>query len=223
MEQHHLPVRRTARFYSLGPWDRAVAQLWFVLHGHSQLAGAFLEEFTGLNDGTRLIVAPEALSRFYLETTPHGRHSPKVGARWMTREDRLAEIADYLGYLDALGAHVIERLGNPIPDTRTLGFSQGGATACRWLSRGSTEVRELILWGSLFPEDVLPTTRESRWQARLVTLVQGTEDTLVPAALHTRQVGILRQNGVPSRELSFRGGHRLDPALLRALAEGAPA
>src|ERR1051325_10016453 len=49
--------------------------------------------------GRRRLVAPEGLSRFYLSERATER---RVGASWMTREDRLAEIADYLGYLDAV-------------------------------------------------------------------------------------------------------------------------
>ena len=42
----------------------------------------------------RLLIAPEGLSRFY-----HEDHE-SIGASWMTREERLEEIKDYLMYLD---------------------------------------------------------------------------------------------------------------------------
>ena len=195
-------------------------QVWFAVHGHSQLAGSFLQDFSALDDGTRLIVAPEALSRFYLETTTQGRHSHRVGATWMTREDREAEIADYIGYLDALAASVSERLGGALPDARVLGFSQGGATVARWAARGSTSVPELILWGSLIPDDVLDGPGAERLAGMLVTLVQGIEDTLVSPELRIRQIAALKQRGVSCRLRSFAGGHRLDQEVLQALAEG---
>src|SRR5688500_9204944 len=89
MEEHHITVRRTARYYTLGPVDGDVAEVWIVCHGFAQLAGRFMRHFTAIDDGTRLIVAPEALNRFYVEAVP-GVHGPdsKVGATWMTREDR---------------------------------------------------------------------------------------------------------------------------------------
>ena len=44
-----------------------------------------------LDDGSRLIVAPEALSRFYLgEVSQRPASERRVGASWMTREDRPA-------------------------------------------------------------------------------------------------------------------------------------
>src|SRR5439155_5746399 len=96
-----IDVRRTARYYALGPDDHSACELWFVLHGYGQLAAQFVRLFETLDDGTRRIVAPEALNRFYLigaETAPAADRP--VGATWMTREDRDHEIEDYLGYLD---------------------------------------------------------------------------------------------------------------------------
>ncbi len=66
IREHHLPVTRTARYHTLGPESGAPKQLWIVCHGYGQLAARFLRHFEIINDGTRLIVAPEALSRFYL-------------------------------------------------------------------------------------------------------------------------------------------------------------
>ncbi|MFL5521990.1 MAG: hypothetical protein ACJ8B6_13695, partial [Gemmatimonadales bacterium] len=56
---HALIVPRTARYYTLGPTHGFPRELWFVCHGYGQLAGRFLRQFAPLDDGTRLIVAPE--------------------------------------------------------------------------------------------------------------------------------------------------------------------
>jgi len=93
--EHHIEVPRTARYLTLGPGD--AADVWIVIHGYGQLAGRFLRRFEPIDDGTRHIVAPEALSRFYVgnEAGRHGQSS-KVGATWMTREAREDEITDYV-------------------------------------------------------------------------------------------------------------------------------
>ena len=218
IQEHHLAVQRTARFYSLGPWQ-SVSQVWIVLHGHSQLARALLHDVVPLDNGQRLVVAPEGLSRFYLDTNSQGRHSHKVGASWMTREDRAAEIADYVDYLDHLVGHVEQRLGALPADVRVLGFSQGGATAARWVELGKRAAPDLILWGSLFPEDVLSSLGDSRWHDRSVTLVRGQDDGLVPADLQAAQLKDLERHGIRCRQRSFAGGHRLDAPTLLALAE----
>ena len=93
--EHHLAVNRTARYHTLGEPSAALRQVWFVLHGHAQLSAFFIRHFAVLDDGTRLIVAPEALDRFYVDrTTFTGAGQARVAATWMTKEDRLAEIAD---------------------------------------------------------------------------------------------------------------------------------
>jgi predicted esterase len=83
---------------------------------------------------------------------------------------------------------VEERLGDLPADVRVLGFSQGGATAARWVERGKRAASDLILWGSLLPEDVLAGLGDSRWHDRNVTLVRGQDDVLVPPDLHAAQL-----------------------------------
>src|SRR5512144_1837643 len=126
VQEHHFTTSRSARYYTLGPAAAAAREVWFLLHGYGQLAGRFLIAFQALDDGSRCLIAPEALSRFYLgEAT--GRHD-KVGASWMTREDRLTDIADYVRYLDGLYGDLVSgrRDGGGVT---VLGFSQGTATA----------------------------------------------------------------------------------------------
>src|SRR5207245_4750618 len=68
LQEHHLAVAKTARYYSLGEPGPATRQLWYVCHGYGQLAGRFLRHFEPLDDGSRVIIAPEGLSRFYLRS-----------------------------------------------------------------------------------------------------------------------------------------------------------
>ena len=42
------------------------------------------------------------------------------------------EIADYIGYLDAVAEEAIRRCNSPAVERTVLGFSQGAATAARW-------------------------------------------------------------------------------------------
>ena len=103
MQEHRITVSRAARYFTLGRLEREV---WFVLHGYGQLAGRFLRHFDPIDDGSRLVVAPEGLSRFYVSENS----AERVGATWMTKEDRLAEIDDYVRYLDAVYAAVTPML-----------------------------------------------------------------------------------------------------------------
>ena len=158
MKERHIRVNRTARYYTLGTDGPHLGEVWLVCHGYRQLARRFLPRFDGLDDGTRLIVAPEALSRFYLHDRMTGdRKEVPVGATWMTREHRESEIADYVAYLDAVlheatGSPVVQSGGDlgvasvgatsaesgvEIAPLTVLGFSQGSHTVCRWVAAGA--------------------------------------------------------------------------------------
>ena len=142
MREHSIKVRRSARYYTLGPDDeRAVRDVWFVLHGYGQLAAQFIGIFEALNDGTRLIVAPEALNRFYVagvETAPAAERG--VGATWMTREDRLNEIDDYVAAGVALNTSLETRIGqSPLLVIDALLRSEAIARADEDVKRRLTE------------------------------------------------------------------------------------
>ena len=201
-------MRRTARYHVLGDPTKARA-IWIVLHGYGHLARYFLTKFEGLEEGVA-IVAPEALNRFYLDEA-HNR----VGATWMTREDRENEITDQLGYLDALVKELRgERTDVPI---HVLGFSQGVATACRWSLLGKTKMDRLVLWaGSLPPE---PTFAELRtaWAHLTVEVVLGSEDPFSGEKELQATTARLEAAGVQYRLHRFTGGHALEPVLLGRL------
>jgi predicted esterase len=214
MQERRLTVTHSARYFTLGRPEREV---WFVLHGYGQLAARFLPHFESLNDGTRLIVAPEALSRFYLTESPTER---RVGASWMTREDRLTEIEDYVRYLDAVYADVFGSLDAGRIKVTVLGFSQGTATACRWTTLGAPRVDRLIVWGGEVPPD-LDLTREpaaGRLRSLRLALVYGRRDQFFTPKVVASTEARLREHGIPYALVPFDGGHEIDAAVLRRLA-----
>ena len=220
MTEHAIVVPRTARYCTIGPTHGFPRELWIVCHGYGQLAGRFLREFERLDDGTRLIVAPEALSRFYLDPIPVRRlqKEPRVGATWMTREDRDAEIADHVRYLDLVAAEVRHHLAGASPRIVVLGFSQGVATVCRWLAASELRADQLVLWGGLIP----PELDAAAWAARLheasITLVAGDADELLTPKLVAREAERLSAAGVAFAMQRFAGGHTIDADALDALA-----
>ena len=208
VRDHHLSVSRTARYATLGP--AAAADVWFTLHGYGQLARRFVREFEGIARD-RLIVAPEALNRFYLDP-PH----QKVGATWMTREDRLTDIADYVRYLDALAGVV---LGSASPRRVTvLGFSQGAATACRWVAQGCARVDRLVLWAGEVPPDLDLVAAAPRLSTLEIVLVAGEDDQFITPKVLAALSARLREYGVAHRTVTFAGGHGIDRTTLAGLA-----
>ncbi len=214
MKEHHITVPRTARYHIIGDAANAHA-LWIVLHGYGQLARFFLRPFEGL-EGTRLIAAPEGLSRFYTDAD----HS-RMGATWMTREDRDAEIADQASYLNALAESLLAQCppGTPL---HVLGFSQGVATACRWAVANTSPISRLVLWGGSMPPELLAPALAAKWQRSPITLVHGNADTIVGIDKLEESEARLRDAHVPFRTVQFAGGHVLNRLVLKQVLEDAP-
>ena len=90
MQEHRLSVARTARYFTLGERSGAAAEVWFACHGYGQLAGRFLEKLRALDDGTRYLVAPEGLSRFYLSESSTERRVGAMAVRGCRQRLRLS-------------------------------------------------------------------------------------------------------------------------------------
>ena len=234
MKERHIRVARTGRYYTLGPNDPPPEEIWVVCHGYRQLARRFLPRFAGLDDGKRLIVAPEGLSRFYLHDNElrHGKEVP-IGATWMTREDRESEIEDYVGFLDAVLAEVTRNLGDaPIggvegkgrdvdkgcPRLTVLGFSQGAQTVSRWVAAGEMATERIILWGGYLPDDFDLDRGLDRLRSATLVLVRGLDDPYISEEVHASQEKRLQELGVPFQSVTHPGGHQLNAALLADVA-----
>ena len=209
---HHLVVPRTARYYTLGESEAAEA-VWFVLHGYSMLAASFLQWFEPAARPGRLLVAPEGLSRAYFEE----QGARRVGASWMTKEDRDVEIEDYVRYLEQLAAQV-QQATPAAARIEVHAFSQGTATACRWVAFGRTRVDRLVLWAGGVPPD-LPLDRYGpALQQAGLTIAIGSRDRYISQADVDREQARLAGAGLFPTVHRFEGGHRVDGALLRTLA-----
>jgi predicted esterase len=217
--EHHLTVKRTARYYVLGDASARVSDVWIVCHGFAQLARSFVDEFRAIARAGRLIVAPEALNRFYLNREG-GRAgaSARVGATWMTREDRLAEIDDYVRYLDDLLRELVGEHASAVRVT-ALGFSQAAATVARWLVHGASRLDRVILWAGAFPPEIDPAgASHERLASTDLYMVTGRNDDLLDAAAIRAQRNALEKARVQCSFLEYDGGHSLNTETLRGLA-----
>ena len=214
MTEHHLAVIRTARYYQLGELSATTRRVWFVCHGYGQLAAYFSRHFAFITeaDPATVIIAPEGLSRFYLNG-----NGGRVGASWMTRDDRLHEIEDHIGFLNQLANQVLAQCADDVRVT-VLGFSQGTATVGRWLPWALFLPSHLILWAGSFPDDLEPTAAKRLLQTVPLTIVLGTEDPYISSSQLEHQQEHLRDLGATPRLVTFAGKHELNRAVLEELA-----
>lgn len=214
-----MPVARTARVAVAGGGPE-MRELWIVCHGYGQLASRFIARFAGIAGPHRRIVAPEALSRFYVERGA-GFHGPssQVGASWMTSEGRTDEIADYIAYLDAVYDAECAAKPRDTFSLRVLGFSQGTSTVSRWLAAGHAKADQLILWaGSIPPELSADEAARIKAIGRPILLVAGDEDQFITSKVLESQLSALRELGLDAELKRFPGGHEIDPATLASIA-----
>ena len=218
-EQRHITVPRSARYAILGSLDADLSEVWFVCHGHGQLAARFLSRFLPIESPRRLFIAPEALSRYYLSPPKAGPHPPgtPVGASWMTSEDRESEIEDYVSYLDLLHDEVFSVVDRTKVRLWVLGFSQGASTVVRWVVRGKVEPDRVIVASGMLPAELDETAAMRLVAPGSLTVTFGDDDEFAnPERIRTEEAK-LKELRIPYEMIRFKGGHTITPALLEQL------
>lgn len=204
--KYKIVVEKTAHYYSLGNISTAKT-LWFVLHGYGYNANYFIHKFDVLADEENLVIAPEGLSNFYVTGV-----SGRVGASWMTKENREDEIQDYLNYLNSLYETILSQIDLTEVKVNIIGFSQGGATAARWVSDNKIKCANLILWASVFPDDmefeVLKTQTNS-------FLLYGDDDEYVTPERIEKQKATLEKANINCKLIEFKGKHDVPAEVLK--------
>lgn len=209
MNTHHLKIEKTAKVCTLGN-PLTADRIWIVLHGYGQLAQYFIRHFNVLESQEIAIIAPEAMARFYVEG-----FSGRVGATWMTKEERETDIDDYIHYLNQVYHH-FQLQGKQVI---LLGFSQGGATASRWFSGSPQQFSRLILWSSIFPPDFDFASILTRLDNQKCELVFGTKDPF-RSEEHITQVKNIIKVFPDIRITSFDGAHEIhQETLLKMLTD----
>lgn len=215
MEEKAISFEFKARYYKLGSLNAQTKQVWLVLHGYGQLAQYFIKKFQKLTDHNICVIALEGLSKYYLsEFTEQGRKNNRVGALWMTSENRLMDIENYISYLTTVYNHELSGFNVPVT---LLGFSQGCATVCRWAASGKINFEKLILWAGLFPPDMNFETDKAAFASRKTIMVVGNQDPFVNAERMKEFDMLAHKLGITPEKIVFDGKHEVDEKVLEML------
>jgi dienelactone hydrolase len=222
MEERRIATTRTARYYTLG--SGPVQEVWVVCHGYGQLARYFLRHFEAVAAPGRLIVAPEALSRFYMDDADGGGTYRRVGASWMTRDAREDEIADYTRWLDTAYADALSRGPHPPPRAAgRAGVLPGDRhrlpLARRQPDAPAPPLRPPRALGRHPPGRPRPRSAHRAWLSGRLTLVVGDRDPFATPERMATLEARLRDHGIAYAVERYEGGHRLDASTLRRIAE----
>lgn len=218
MQLHTTAFDFKARYFKLGSVNDQTKKVWFVLHGYGQLAEYFLRKFKVLENANTCIIAPEGLSRFYLEEVSKRSQggSQRVGATWMTKENRQMDIDNYLNYLQSIyHTEIGERKDLEIT---ILGFSQGAATASRWILDDKIDFSRLILWAGIFPDDMNFQKGQAILSSKKVHLVYGENDPFLNDDRLVLMKSLTERLHVNATVHTFEGMHELDETTLLTLA-----
>ncbi len=204
MKGQNINVSFKARYFKLGKITPQTKNIWFVCHGYGQLANYFLRNFNILDSGDNCIIAPEGLSRFYLNG-----FTGRVGATWMTKEERLTDIENQIEYLNTVYQREIsEKIHNA--KITLFGFSQGVATISRWAMQENLKFDRLVLWAGNIPADLDFSFGKKKLEHVDIFFIYGNRDPYIDQ----KQIDIQQQSFAklaltPTIRI-FDGGHAID-------------
>lgn len=204
-------IEKTSRYYVEGNLQTA-KHILYVLHGYGQLAKFFIRKFQSIVTEDIAIIAPEGLHRFYLNGS-----SGRVGASWMTKEAREQDISDNINYLTHLHQKILAI--NKNANYNLLGFSQGGATAARWLQHGKVGFKHFVLWASVFPPDLEGLTENSNFKFTTNHFYVGNKDQFFDTDQREDLKNELTQLNLKFDFVVFEGDHNIFPTPLSNLLE----
>jgi predicted esterase len=213
--EHNTSFSFQGRYFTEGDRQKATS-VWVVLHGYGQLASYFIRKFAVLQERSVYVIAPEALSHFYLEdvSTRVTSGNTRVGGSWMTRENRLTDIRNYLTYLDSV--YERELKGTNLPVT-VFGFSQGAATASRWVFEGRVDFQRLVLWAGVLPPDIDFSRGKEILKGKETIMVYGNDDPFINDSRFMEMNTLAEKLSVTPKIIRFDGGHDLNSDALLSL------
>lgn len=206
-KEHQLAVTIKAPYYTLNQLTESTKRVWLIFHGYGQLAEYFIKKFDILDPEENFIIAPQGLSKYYLDGF-YGR----VGASWMTKEDRLTEIDNQYSYIDAVLNEVGDISGKQLI---YFGFSQGTATMGRFAGWSKLQFNKMIIWAGTFPPDIEPNAFNFLQGNEEITYFTSKEDPFFKEEMIENQNKVVKETMGKTPELQwYNGGHTVIKELL---------
>lgn len=210
IKENQLQVSIKAPYFTLNDLTEKTERVWLACHGQGQLAQYFIKKFEILDAEKNFVIAPQGLSKYYLEGF-YGR----VGASWMTKEDRLTEIDNQYQYLKS----VLDEVGD-ISSKQLIyfGFSQGTATIGRFAARAKLPFSQMIIWAGTFPPDIEPNAYDFLTGTERITYFTSRDDQFFKEEMIDNQNEVMMKTLGRKPELTwYEGGHKVIPELLLSI------
>lgn len=199
-QTHWLNIAQEQRVDSLGSFSEATKHVWVGLHGYGQLVQFFARHFRSLVTEERAFVFPQGPHKFYLNGV-HGR----VGASWMTKDQRLVDIANQRTYLGFVFRWIKEQA--PKATIHCVGFSQGVATIMRCIGHEEVQPTSLLAWAGSWPPD-LDEPNRAALEGLAFKAWFGTQDEFITSEKQQEMIKLYEEkyNFEPTVGI-YEGGH----------------
>lgn len=210
--EHNVDFNISAPYSTLNNLTKETTDIWIVCHGFGQMSKHFIRRFDIYDSDTNFIIALQGLSRFYFD------QYQKVGASWMTRENKEIDLANQKSYFDAVISDILK--GQKLSNYRIhlLGFSQGVAMVSRMAAHAKIDFKNLIVWAGGFPLELTPEQFTHLTEANL-TIVIGDNDEYIPLGEKFNEaVGLAETTlGLKAKLITFQGGHEMSRDVLQTI------
>ena len=210
MSAHYkIRTEKTGHFFMHGSVTDQTRYVWICLHGYGGLGKYFIRHFEFLDPAQNLVIVPEGMNRFYID-----EQHERAAAHWMTREDRLDEIADYVDFLESLRTK-LSWDKNPAHKIIYVGFSQGVSTLIRWLNVIHPRADYIQLWAGRLPEDILYDHSRAYFEKSKIHFFIGDQDEYINESERNNIDSLITNTGIKPELHVFPGDHRIHDEVLR--------
>lgn len=212
MTKKTIPFTHQARYCTFGNLSDKTEYIWVIFHGYGQLAEYFIKKFEELKADENYVIAPQGLSTAYLKS-----FTGRVGANWMTKHDRELDIENNLHYLETLVKTELAEISMTDKKIIVLGFSQGAATASRWIAHTDYKIDNFLVWGGMVAHDI-----DSIFYKKMkdkITLFYGDEDEFISEEGLKTSFMKLEKLGISPKLIPYKGSHKIYTEVLNDFIE----
>jgi len=210
LNKFEIEIPLTSRYFTHGELSSRTKFIWIACHGYGQLAQYFIKKFEILDEHKHFVIAPEGINRFYLTG-----FSGRVGATWMTKEDRETDIVNYCKQLSAI-LHSINKKRLKQVKLNLFGFSQGTATISRWMEKENIKCENLILWAGKLAHEL--ELKKFRNLFNKGYFLFGSEDEFSSKEEIQKYLSSISESGLSLSFIPYIGMHAVDSEILKEIS-----
>lgn len=211
MEKFQLDFNFTAPYFKTGLISEQTKKVWIIFHGYAQLVEDFQEGFSNIDLDENVLIFPQGLSKFYMKGI-----DKKIGASWMTANDREFDIQNYINYLDKIYQMEIQPFLKRI-NLNILGFSQGVHTASRWIYQSGISYQKFIAWGAGLAHEIDKEIIKKSFSQGYNYFVIGDKDRFISQEALEKMKDRYRIIGLDYKLIQYQGTHDIYPEVLKDL------